>query len=85
MNEYNKVLRMLVLISQIGITMLTSIFLCGVVGYLIDEHYGTSVTIFFILFGIVVGYRAVYALIRQFVGKDKKDKHEDSEENGFHR
>lgn len=82
MREYRQVFKMIALISQIGITMLSSVFVCGLIGYFIDSRFGTHTFIVFLILGIAGGYRAVYSLIRQFV--EKKEDQED-EETGSHR
>jgi len=73
MRDRSKIVKMITLISQIGITMLSSIFLCGGIGYLIDNRFGTHTFIFALLLGIAGGYRAVYVLVKQFTEKDKQD------------
>lgn len=73
MRDRSKVVKMITLISQIGITMLSSIFLCGGIGYWIDNRFGTHTFIFALLLGIAGGYRAVYVLVKQFIDKEKAD------------
>lgn len=70
-SNVSQVARVLTLISQIGITMLTSIFLCGAIGYFIDNKFGTSTLIFFIILGILGGYRGVYSLVKGFIRNGK--------------
>lgn len=67
MGEHRKVFKMIALISQIGITMLSSIFICGLIGYLIDHRFGTHIFLVTLILGIAGGYRAVYFLIKQFI------------------
>ncbi len=67
MRERSKVFRMIALISQIGITMLSSVFICGLIGYLVDHRFDTHIFLVTLLLGIAGGYRAVYALIKQTV------------------
>jgi len=38
MHKYGPVIKMLSLVTQIGITMLTSVFLCMAIGMWIDKH-----------------------------------------------
>lgn len=82
MREYRQVFKMITLISQIGITMLSSVFVCGLIGYFIDSRFGTHTFIVFLILGIAGGYRAVYSLIRQFVEKKENQEHD---ETGSHR
>ncbi len=66
----NQVVKMIYLITQIGFTMLTTIFLCTGIGYLVDKHFDTKLMAWFIVLGVVSGFRAVYILIRRFIGDD---------------
>ena len=69
-NNHNQVLRMLFLVTQIGFTMLTTIFLCIGIGYLIDKHFETKLMVWFIVLGVISGFRSVYILIRKSIGDD---------------
>ena len=73
---------MIALISQIGITMLSSVFICGLIGYLIDNRFGTHLFLPLLILGVAGGYRAVYSLIKQFI---KKKENQNAEETGSHR
>lgn len=53
------------LISQLGISMLVPVFLCIFVGVKLDEKFGTSLTVLFIILGVFAGARNVYVLVRQ--------------------
>ncbi|MCQ2491854.1 MAG: AtpZ/AtpI family protein [Lachnospiraceae bacterium] len=64
MKENRKVVKMLFLISQLGITMLTSIFLCMFIGLFLDRKLGTHYFFIpFLLLGIGGGFKGVYNLI----------------------
>ncbi len=69
MKNNHEIAKMIMLITQIGITMLTSVFLCGIIGYFIDKRFGTNFLIFFIVLGVAGGYKSVYNLIKQFIHK----------------
>jgi ATP synthase protein I len=67
-----KVIKTLVMISQIGITMLVPIFLCLYIGMKLDEWLNTSyITIIAIILGIMAAFRNVYVITKQFYAKDK--------------
>ena len=67
MKERSKIFKMIALISQIGITMLSSIFICGLAGYLIDQRFGTHIFLVMLILGIAGGYAAVYKLLKNFI------------------
>ena len=64
------IMKMISLISQLAISMLTAIFICGVIGYGIDYYCGTNVLVFFLILGVLGGYRSCYSIICKFLGKD---------------
>lgn len=70
----NQVIKMLFLISQIGITMLVTVFLCIVIGMAIDNIFGTSLLVWFIVLGVISGFRSVFILIRGYIGDDNENK-----------
>lgn len=62
-------MKMLALVSQLAISMLTAILICGGIGYAIDSYFDTNWFIFFLILGIVGGYKACYNIICKFLGK----------------
>lgn len=78
MKEYKQIFRVVALISQVGITMLSSVFVCGLIGYFIDNRFETHTFIIFLLLGIAGGYRAVYSLIKQFIVKKEDQADEET-------
>lgn len=67
-----KVMKAVVMLSQIGITMLVPIFLCLYIGMKLDDWLETSfITIIGIILGIIVAFRNVYVMTKQFYAKDK--------------
>lgn len=60
-------MRMIVLILQLGITMLTAIFLAGLVGKLLaDSLHNLLIFPLFLLLGILAGFRSCYHMILRF-------------------
>lgn len=78
MKEYKQIFRVVALISQVGITMLSSVFVCGLIGYFIDNRFETHTFIVFLILGIAGGYRAVYSLIKQFIVKKEDQANEET-------
>lgn len=76
MKKYGPIFRMLSLITQIGITMLTSIFFCMFLGLWIDRKFSTHFFLFFLILGILGGMKAVYSLIERTDHDDKEDRDE---------
>lgn len=61
---------MIFLITQIGVTILTTIFLSMGIGYLIDRHFGSRLMVWFIILGVLAAFRSAYILIRRFISYD---------------
>ncbi len=71
-------MKMLALVSQLALSMLSAILMCGVIGYFIDAHFGTNWFVVFLILGVAGGYKACYNIICKFLGKkslfgEKKD------------
>ncbi|MCM1497435.1 MAG: AtpZ/AtpI family protein [Clostridium sp.] len=62
-------MKMLALISQLAIAMLTAVLISGAVGYGIDSYFGTNIFIFFLILGVAGGYKACYNIICKFLGR----------------
>ena len=76
MKTTRKILKMLSLITQIGITMLTSIFMCMFLGLLIDEKFSINLFIPFLLLGIAGGFRGVYILVRKAIQEGEESEND---------
>ena len=66
--DQNQVGRMLVLLLQIGLTMLTAVFMCVGIAYLIDHFFGVDLMLWFIILGVVAGFRAAIILVKRYIG-----------------
>ena len=68
------VYKALTFFSQFTINMLVPIFMCSVVGYLLDNRLGTGyffIILFFI--GALAGFRNVFVLAKRVYGSEKGD------------
>ena len=61
-----KVIKQIVLISQIGISMIVPVLMMMWVGLWVEEQFDLSFVLFFILFGVAAGFRNCYQLIRKY-------------------
>ena len=62
-------MKMLALVSQLAIAMLTAILISGGVGYAIDAYCGTNLFVFFLILGVAGGYKACDNIICKFLGR----------------
>lgn len=77
-----EVVKMLSLISQIGITVLTTIFLCVLVGIFVDKIFGINSLTIFIVLGVLASFKSVYLLLVKVgvLEESKKNNNEASKE-----
>lgn len=63
----------LALVTQVGIAMMVPIALCAVGGYYLGKlvHAEAPVFIFFMFFGMAVGYRNIWVLVKKYTKNDK--------------
>ena len=78
-NNRNEIVRSLALVTQLGISMLAPIILCVVIGNWLDERFGWSVTVVFLILGICAGARNTWILVQQGIKPDIKGRQKDDE------
>lgn len=68
----SKVIKALMLVTQLGISMMVPIFLCVFAGSFIDKKAGTGCFMpILLILGIAAAFRNVYYLLKPFYAKDK--------------
>ncbi|MDO5519181.1 MAG: AtpZ/AtpI family protein [bacterium] len=73
MKNSKEISKGIVMISQIGITMITPVLLCIFIGYQLDKKFSTDYWfIIFLVLGFITSIRNVYFLTKQFYAKDKE-------------
>lgn len=69
----SRVIRALMLVTQLGISMMVPIFLCVFAGGFIDKKAGTGCFFpIFLVLGMAAAFRNVYYLLKPFYVKDKE-------------
>ena len=76
MHKYGPVIKMLSLVTQIGITMLTSVFLCMAIGMWIDKHFSTNLFLLFLILGIMASIRSMFITLKPLLKGDMEEKDE---------
>ena len=80
--KYNRsVYKSLVMISQLGISMLAPVILCAFVGNWLDERFGWSSTAVLLILGILAGARNTWILIKQVQQPDTKRRQHEEQKN----
>lgn len=71
---YNKsVFRNLVMISQVGISVITPVFLCVFIGYQIDSRFRTMWTIPLLILGVLAGGRCAWQLVQRSMKEERRE------------
>ena len=78
--QTGETMRMLFLVTQVGLCMISAIAVGGLLGYGADRLFGTSPILFFVGFvlGIAAGFRSAWMLLRKYV-KDPAEEPEKTE------
>lgn len=72
--KYKKsVFRSLSLIMQLGLTVVTPIFLCIFAGNYIDSRFGTKTMVPLLILGTLAGGRSAYALVQHMIVTEQKE------------
>ncbi|MBE5964119.1 MAG: AtpZ/AtpI family protein [Lachnospiraceae bacterium] len=73
MKDNREVIKLVPLITQLGISMMVPIFLCVVAGIWIDNRFGTYFIIPLIILGMLAGYRNCYLILKKYLKDDEDD------------
>lgn len=74
------VFRSLAMVTQLGLCVVTPVFLCVFAGYYLDSRYGTGLTLPLLILGVLAGGRCGYGMARQtFLVNEKEEAREDQE------
>lgn len=69
-----RVRQALVMVTQVGISMLTPILMCAAAGYYLDRWLGTGYWfIILVILGILAAFRSIYLLMLKFYAKDLEE------------
>lgn len=63
----------LMMITQVGITMLAPIILCTGIGVWLDGKFGWHTTVVLLILGILSGSRSAYVLVASMLKKSEKE------------
>lgn len=82
--DKRQLFRTLSFLSSVGISMVASTFIGLAMGYYLDKWLGTSpwLTLIFLGFGIVSGFRNIYILTERELKRQQKDNQDDGDGPG---
>ena len=80
MRHQKSVFRSLAMVTQLGLSVMTPVFLCVFAGYYIDTHYGTRLILPLLVLGVLSGGRCGYVMAKKtFHVNEKQEAAEDAE------
>lgn len=80
MSDKKQIFRSLAMVTQLGLSVMTPIFMCIFAGYCIDTHFGTKTILFFLLVGAAAGGRCGYQMAKMTVLAGEKEEKRKLEE-----
>ena len=80
MGHKKQVFRSLAMVTQLGISVMTPIFLCIVAGYYVDTYFGTKTMMFFLILGVLAGCRCGYQMAKMTVLAGEREEKKEREE-----
>lgn len=63
----------LVLLTQLGLNVVTAVFLCVAAGIWLDRRFGTSLVLPFLILGIVSGGLNAYRMAKKTIDREKEE------------
>lgn len=73
MHYKRSVFRSLAMVTQLGFSVLTPIFLCIYTGYLVDSHFGTKLMVPMLILGVLAGGRCGFILAKNTLLQEQKE------------
>jgi ATP synthase protein I len=82
--DRRQLIKSLGFLSSVGISMVASTLIGLGMGYYLDKWLGTSpwLTLIFLGFGVVSGFRNIYILTERELKRQEKENHKDGEGQG---
>lgn len=73
MGYKKSVFRSLAMVTQIGLSIMTPIFLCVFIGYQLDHRLGTNWLIPFLILGVLAGGRAAWQMVKSVLEQERRE------------
>ena len=80
MRQKKSGLENLVLVTQLGINVVTSVFLCVFAGSWIDRKFGTDTVLIFLFLGVLSGALSAYRMAKRSIEKERSQMEKEKEE-----
>lgn len=73
MHYKRSVFRSLAMVTQLGLSVVTPVFLCVFAGYQLDTRFGTKWIVPLLILGVLAGGRCAWLLARRTLEQEKRD------------
>lgn len=73
MHYKKSVFRSLAMVTQLGLSVVTPVFLCVFAGYQLDAHFGTKWIVPLLILGVLAGGRCAWVLAKRTMEQEKRD------------
>lgn len=73
MHYKRSVFRSLAMVTQLGICVVTPVFLCIFAGYQLDNRFGTKTMLPLLILGVLAGGRCAWIMARKTLEQEKKE------------
>ena len=70
----------LVLLTQLGLNVITAVFLCVAAGIWLDRRFGTSLLLPFLILGILSGGASAYRMAKRNIDREEEEAKKEKEE-----
>lgn len=72
--QYKKsVFRSLAMVTQLGLSVMTPVFLCVFVGYQVDSRFGTKLLVPMLILGVLAGGRCAWAMAKSTMEQERRE------------
>lgn len=73
MKYKRSVFRSLAMVTQLGLSVVTPVFLCIFAGYQLDTHFGWKTMVPLLILGVLAGGRCAWLMARNTLLQEKRD------------
>lgn len=73
MHYKRSVFRSLAMVTQLGLSVVTPVFLCVFAGYQLDTRFGTRWVVPLLILGVLAGARSAWILAKRTLEQEKRD------------
>lgn len=73
MGYKKSVFRSLAMVTQLGLSIMTPVFLCVFIGYQIDSRWGTKWMVPLLILGVLAGGRCAWQLVSRIMAAERRE------------